>query len=130
MTEIESLRERVAKAVGPDRELEKTLWFALAPGAYDAIKDTMSFVVGEHGDRIPNYSLHDPRCRLLTSIDAALALVERKLPGSGYSIIRFDNGLGVQAEVGDGYVAEAPTAPLAVLSALLVALSQEEPGRA
>ena len=102
MTELESLRERVGKATGPDRDLE-----------WDIQQELFGIdAVGFH--ETPHYT---------ASIDAALGLVERKLPGMGWELIAFDNReAGVQAVIGDD-MADAPTAPLAILKALLSALA-------
>lgn len=122
--DVEGLLERVKAATGPDRELDRA--------------------IGEHFGEC-DYSgpahhrpLSDWARPYTASIDAALALVERCLPGwvvlidqypSSWTvnIAHYKTGYGVW---GDDFDATAKTGPLAILSALLHALdNQNEAGR-
>jgi hypothetical protein len=66
----------------------------------------------------------DPTTEYFTSsIDAALALVERTRPGCGWHVSTQDDGYTAWLELIDRDVIEtAPTAPLAILIALMTAL--------
>lgn len=113
MTEIKELIERVGRASGPDRELD------LAIGALWSDPPFSMSINQQRGGKPPVF-------KFTASIDAALALVERVRPGTGYSIIRPDNAAAdVQVDI-DGELADAPTVPLAILSALLASLSNGE----
>lgn len=73
--DIAGLLERVEKATGPDRYLDACIIQAVTPELHDAFADHVGFVVGgnhEQPTRAPE---------LTASIDVALALVERLLPG-------------------------------------------------
>jgi hypothetical protein len=106
---LASLLERVEKAEGPDRELDAAIWRVLCWSNRDTII---------------------PRDALLTaSLDAALALVEEKLPGCN-GLLMFGEPhrnpiMRLAPLYPDGrhpVEAGGATLPLAVLSALLRAL--------
>ena len=125
---ISSLLSRVRAASGPDRELERDICIALG------LKWTK---VDEH-----NFSWYKvtPHWACFTqSIDAAVALVERVLPGCHrwYTLsLVIDNGTATFCianrergpDIEPFYVTEGheASAPLAILAALLSALEQKE----
>src|SRR5690242_13610691 len=86
MTEIESLRERVAKAVGPDRELDHALH-----GIWNDVARKVTLTEAENA---PGWDTP----AVTASIDAALALVERKLPGKWPIILKQAARLGMRSE--------------------------------
>jgi hypothetical protein len=65
MTDLRELRERIGKLTGPDREVDQDLYCDLGL----ASKDADGILLAYHA---PQYT---------ASLDAALALVERVLPG-------------------------------------------------
>jgi hypothetical protein len=115
MTELEELREMVGKATGPDRELDVALG-ALWP---DPPFNVTTAILRNAKPVCPAFT---------ASIDAALALVERKLPGCRWYIGRNPEAkrecdATLEASNGTAGGADAPTAPLAILAALLDALA-------
>lgn len=113
---IEALIERVAGATGPDREIDIALWRALDGGEND-------YAVG----RLPLPWL----CTYTSSIDAALGLVERLLPGWEWLVSTSRERQAYWAEVHEVvpkgelrtvFGTRKPTAPLAIISALLATL--------
>lgn len=121
---LEALLNRVVKATGPDRELDHLVHDqAVEPigsRMYNTKENGGSFIAADVV--APSYT---------ASIDAALALVERVLPGwfwrVGHSTL-YAGWATVYREhpnntTGDGeHFAEAKSAPLAILAALLKAL--------
>jgi hypothetical protein len=138
MNNLSALRERVEKAEGPDRELDAVIWLALIPGVtrrtthvahwqkpydIDETRDETGRLIN-----VPHYT---------ASIDAAVALIERKLPGCGWSITRYENpniwtpattyiaDVTLPGKIGDGAMFDAcsnATPALALIAALLNAL--------
>lgn len=114
---------RVERATGGDRELDRAIMvFAFGGGVRNALP-------------LPEYT---------SSVDAALALVERKLPGYRWSVGATGIRSGTHPDGKPAYVdgfragltkasplrplptaAHARTAPLAIILALLRALSQQ-----
>ena len=86
-TSLAELKERVAKATGPDRELDGLIEQALGILPSDAYWSTSNV----YGDVVAHwisggygaYKYHEPEA-LTASLDAAIALVEMKLPGWGW----------------------------------------------
>lgn len=130
MTTLQDLLERVEKAEGPDREIDVALWLHTTPGAtrrgthvkhahsdaewdVDETRDATGYLVV-----VPAYT---------ASLDAALALVERKLPGWTWRLDSPDSASepafarlsGPEWRSGAGW---AKTPALALLAALLRAL--------
>ena len=109
--ELAGLIERLEKATGPDGAIDDLLYWTLkqhpAKGPFA---------------RIPAYT---------DSIDAALGLVERVLPGWMWYVGSVGENDMPQATITEpvedcrDFVGHAPTAPLAILLALLRALAQE-----
>jgi len=132
--ELTALLERVRSATGPDRYADCHLWVIAQGGdaRMHVCDSSMQDFVWERGidgfwvrsvvkfRAVPKYT---------ASIDAALALTERVLPGWSIEQVGWGNGL-VFASVGnygegENYMAglgDAPTAPLAILAATLSAL--------
>lgn len=129
MSSLTELREKVERASGPDRELDLSIYALLDPAE-------------------PSLALHKlNRLPAITaSIDAALALVEQKLPGWVWQLSKID-GVPSRAPLPDCEASvwipsvrtqklrverangQGATPPLAILSALLRALeSQEQAG--
>lgn len=121
MSDIAELLERVKKAEGPSALLDGELYATIggAPHTTTSGGRTIPFIAKGDPREYPAYT---------ASIDAALALVERKLPGASWS---------VRTAMEGGYAADVPfvqlkdmhplpvlarTAPLAILAALLTAL--------
>jgi hypothetical protein len=133
---LNDLRKRAEKATEGSGDLDREMAIALG-----WTPPTMGLPYwhdheGNHWTALPDWS---------TSIDDAIALVERMLPGWSYSLRR--GGRLVQATVesgeaqypvwalisqdGYGKHVDAPTPPLAVILALLTALSHtQEPNSA
>lgn len=125
---LEELLERVKAATGPDRELDGDIAEALGINPKGSFRmrsspDKAAFGIGAYSSWKP-----DP---LTASIDAALALVERVLPGWTYNfgnVGEDDCGWACLTQPeGDctDFGASAPTIPLAILAALLQALTSE-----
>ena len=109
---ISSLLSRVRAASGPDRELDADIWQALC--------------WKHHWREIAKGT------PFTGSIDAAVALVERVLPGCSLTILRDWGGLNRCRIWTDDitpappYVGTASSLPLAILAALLSALEQKD----
>ncbi len=102
---LRSLRDRVAAAGGPDRDIDQDLFcdLGLCPRGEDGILDAY---------RAPRYS---------ESLDAVVALVERVLPDATWTI--HSNGNAIVYPGGKRQFSDtAPTDALALLTALLKAL--------
>lgn len=117
MTSLPTLISRLEGGSGADRELDDALTEVLL-GTPEDIQEASS----EWGDWPPPLTI---------SIDAALALVEAKLPGCGYTLSTTDDGQFYCELCRDGIVGYGPdeiarSLPRAILIALLRALSQEE----
>jgi hypothetical protein len=81
--DLTGLIERVEKATGPDRYLDGAIWKALHPQLADTnARDTAGWLVG--GDHAQ--ATRAPE--ITASLDAALALVEEKLPGVYWHVAR------------------------------------------
>lgn len=138
MTDLNELLERVKAATGPDREIDVALLHLWDPDhealrSYDEryqieLRDGVFSVWKTDG----GYSASVPFPRFTASIDAALALVGRVLPGWNVQFGTLKSG-GARARVALDWpeVApldecyDAPTAPLAILAALLLSLTKE-----
>lgn len=81
MPDLSTLIERVEALTGPSRDADYRIEKAIVrPGEFPASEIWPPFMVGSKFDRsIPAYT---------ASIDAAVALVERVLPGKSMSMIR------------------------------------------
>lgn len=131
--DLANLLERVEKAEGADRELDARLFAALA--ARDP--DRLAALIAERADQFPDRNVwlegaRDWQVKPYTaSLDAALALVERKLPGWTWRLDSPDTPSepafarlsGPERRSGVGW---AKTPALALLAALLRALIAQE----
>lgn len=130
---LQVLLERVKAASGPDREMDAAVWLALEPGV---TRKQWSYIHTASGQECRMDETRDATGRLIVvpsftaSIDAALALVERVLPG-WFGKVSF-NGRGsfcwlwepgVLDDDDDGKPIYGKTPALAILAALLTALA-------
>lgn len=116
---LEALLKRVEEAGGGSRDLDRDIWQAFDAAAAGA----------PHGEM--------PGTFYTSSIDAALALVERVLPGWTYALDNAGRTFHCELNSNTGRFllqgdierhASAPAAPLAILIAMLHALiAQTEP---
>lgn len=96
MTDLSSLISRVEKATGPDRELDARIWAYFAGVKYVGHNVPYGDV---HGRTQVEYTVPPKRTRMVTnfpqtphaepvttSVDAAISLVERVLPGWGWVV--------------------------------------------
>lgn len=149
---LAELKERVSKATGPDREIDAMMCVALhvtddpnwIPPATNVWQYDRFGGVGVYppeGKRLgqPGYTddqlVGSFRAPAYTaSLDAAVALVEKMLPGWSYGFAMRGDKLRREGcdderayawlKNGDQADADAPTLPLAILSALLEALAE------
>lgn len=116
---LRELQERLAKASGPDRELD----FLIANALYQIGGEAWGYAACDvHPENGPEV------IRLTASLDAAMALVERVLPEWCCSAIKTPGGCeGYIWRVGQigAHEGTAPTPALALLSAMLSALSNK-----
>jgi hypothetical protein len=137
MTSLSNLRARVEGAEGPSRKLDVWIWKATAPDEYrrDMYR---SAVLRPRGQAIEDF---EPGWAVkaappyTASLDAALALVERVLPGRDWSLTTDLWGKLFMATIwkdagGDiaGEAETRSTPALALLAALLRALESTEAG--
>lgn len=136
------LVERVTKATGPDREIDVAICLALSYiGCFPAPLNLrrsddagwLDYEADEDGDgRLVDCT--DVAPELTASTDAALALVERKLPGvwwimskgklsEGEALFACQLLFGADESLA---IEDADTLPLAIILALLRALSSQE----
>ena len=124
MTDLQSLRERLAEAAGPDLELDGAIMLAVGAGKGE---------LGWYWPGEPNVQHAYDWPYLTASIDAAVALAKRVVPnfhrwtagegrGETFAYIDWREGDDENWDRKTGPVCHAPTAPLAILSALLAAL--------
>ena len=137
MSDLLELLERVKAAAGPDRELDAAITIALGDGPGEGwtliTQDKPGVFNMDAGRWINGCRIRTPK-PFTASIDAALALVERKLPDFAYQLTNDYGGLNrVHINVAPGCEGfppagmnvseDAETMPLAILVALLTALS-------
>jgi hypothetical protein len=146
MTSLTELREKVERATGTDREIDALIavvldgYFVL-PAKFEGDGPRYGYIDTEGAEVIPGHAGDMLVRKYTSSIDAALALAERKLPGWTWSVDIHDRVEGnangwAWARLATPnsldfttHRATAPTPPLAILSALLRALeSQEQDG--
>lgn len=138
MTPLSDLLARVEAATGGDRELDGEMWVTLMwtrentdPCFYELL-DEGRWREALHSVQ-PNWRERDWVPRYTSSLDAALGLVERMLPGS-YSGLQQNRGENVPAwsgyvDSGDEHEGWGASAALALLAAMLRALLSSEAPR-
>ncbi len=117
---MRELLERVEAANGPDRELDAGIVVGLG------LDNTCPFWLHSYDRTTP--------VRITASVDAALALVERVLPGHRVALFTNGGGEGPTCVImfeSDPVKADerAPTLPLAILAAMLKALIAQADGK-
>lgn len=135
--ELAGLLDRVNDATGPDREIDCLIAVALdgffeVPPRFEGDDAGYGYFDKEDGTRIEPGQYGDQLVWSYTdSIDAALALVERKLPNAMKRVLDTDDGQSVRAdivlEMGGHFIGYGATWPLAILAALLTLISTQEP---
>lgn len=128
---LDDLLARVEAATGADRELDCDLFVATAESPFvNYYPDCVLAVLGGFRARVEINEV----ATYTSSIDAALALVERMIPGAIWTVKHLGEG-EYAADVGSSdfnepmYGSEVVKTPtLAILSALLRALSDERDG--
>lgn len=139
-SELQSLLERVEKEKGTDREIDADLDVALRGGEIqwrqaNYTMDMHPVARRPSGNHLGGYE-HEHVPLYTASIDAALALAERVLPGWDYEItgIRAHGAVAILWKEGwrDDWEratrSESATPPLAILAALLKALIAQKQG--
>lgn len=134
MSDLEGLLERVKVATAPDRELD--VRFGMFESGLAMNEDVLAQIGVPHTGWTPS---EDEWPRYTASIDAALALVEKTLPGWCYAIQSVVLGKdtlnhipwcglasGYWSGVFDEHEGRGATLPLAILAALLTALIAEQ----
>ena len=131
MSEREELLARVQKATGPDREIDVAIMAACFEWAKAEPPYYAPHCVGDEPIywHAPSWLRKRPCPELTGSIDAALALVERVLPGNDVLVMR-DTGQW-EANIGPqesfvSFEGKCSNAPLSILAALLAALQPPE----
>jgi hypothetical protein len=131
MKDLQELIDRMKAATGPDRELDFAVYDHLFPPKPPPANAPHIELPPGFGRDALSRSM-DPRPELTGSIDAALALVERVLPGAEYNIstlyghamaelpINADNYLAPQVRRMDGNM------PLAIIECALLAKLEEQ----
>ena len=149
MSAISELLERVEKATGADREIDAALYNLLhtdnfRPVAFNAFvqDDPEYFDLGRYHDgwlvgKTKRDVYAEDLERFTDSLDAALALVEAKLPGWSYGVAMRGDKLRREGcdderayawlKNGEQAEADAPTLALALCLALLRALEEQKP---
>lgn len=149
MSDLAKLQRRLTAATGSDRELDGALWLVLDPepalarcsfkgmkyaGHVHTKAEKNAHVISAATHSSPLYT---------SSIDAALGLVEKMLPGWGATLVTDPPSVCLRQSTQDeiavfrrtGYfktrgneIIEGETLPLAILAAMLAAL-QSQPAR-
>lgn len=131
LSELTALRDRVIAATGPDRELDAALYTIVYFPEYSADD------AGAQAAIRVNLEYRPPPC-YTASVDAALALCERMLPGwargfdaGSKTIIAFVDPHDFEDRFsGARYTATGAAEPLAILAAILNALIAKETSNA
>ena len=133
-SDLEGLLERVNAAKGPDREIDARIWCHFEgkrfKEAWTGYRETTQVYYTEPPGRKLCVSQPDAIAPVSSSVDAALGLVERMLPGCDWFIeMSRDYRQPYRVLVArDDYCSEAAdhlTAPLCILAALLTALIEQ-----
>ncbi len=130
MTSLDGLIERVRAATGPDRGIDRDIAERVAATKFRTGKRGREWFEDSHGG-VETWTRHPTP--YTASVDAALALVERMLPG-------WCNSTGLDADdqcwayvwskkralsPPEGQAEGMPSRPLAILLALLTALNHQ-----
>lgn len=126
-----NLLSRLQGLSAPDREVDALIWLQLTPGA---TRKQWSYIHTAtqrecHVDETRNA---DGRLtivpELTASLDAAVALCERVLPGYDWIVGHTNGGLTIHAQVGQNEMVFGETPAIALLIALLRALEARDAG--
>lgn len=134
--DLKELLERVEKAEGPDRELDVLIAQAIAKPTTMLNGLTFDGAVAAYPNDLAGIAQNWPVPTYTASLDAALALVERVLPGwkkaFSHRSFQYDGWLVTLVPVsGDAQQGRSESAALALLAAMLNALlSQREASHA
>ena len=128
-TDVAALVQRLKGAGEGSRELDALLWLACNLTGEIDIKRTGRTEVPAWRCRLPgsvrnSWASPSP---VTTSLDAALALAERLLPGWDFVIARANGGLTIHAQLGSTEHHFANTPALALCIAILRALPAAAP---
>jgi hypothetical protein len=139
---LHELLERVKAASGPDRELDAAIHMAVLPD--DFASKIMRGDYATHSWRLGSGGVSyvspnsggtsggsHPVAAYTASIDAAVALIERVLPGCEWDVSTASGGrAGYEVEIvrphGGAWTRPGPTPPLALIAALLEAKIAED----
>lgn len=124
---LRALEARLVAATGPDRSIDIAMWEALEPHKYLYAQSGRAWAVNRRGTALnPVWEMcADPRMPVTASIDAAVAMVERVLPGWDWTLHHTNGGLTIYAQVGPREQSYAFTPALALLIALVKAKIRE-----
>ncbi|PVE25390.1 hypothetical protein DC522_05695 [Microvirga sp. KLBC 81] len=123
MSKLLELKQRVETAEGPDRELDYEIWAALHGWKIRRHGNTRFFQTPDNYNSVR--ALRAPK--LTSSLDAAIALLERMLPGWHIDLRRYSDGWYARVQE-RSYAVQYPVsaqfgnAALALMHALLTAL--------
>jgi len=139
---VRELLEKIEAATGPDREIDTAIWLQMTPGA---TRSQWSYIHKASGRECFVDETRDETRRLITtpaytaSIDAAVGLVERMLPGRDVNLeignVGPDRVTDAYISGADGYFEEPKTPDahgygltpaLALCAALIRALIEQE----
>lgn len=134
MTTLTELSERIALAPGADRELDGAIWAHFDPAEWTRLCSFPGKKYAGHIHTKAEKAAHERNMgaylspAFTGSVDAALALLERALPGWEMAMANeyYEGVLTWRVSLGDpqrGCEGEAPTLALAILAALVSALA-------
>ena len=138
MSDLAELLERVRAATGPDRSIDVAIAIAFPPeGEKRRELSDASTRCGQYWYSHKYEEGSRSALEFTASIDAALALTERMLPGWSWKIVGEPGAVyphcavvrnaATLSDVAEAFVASHRTPSLAILSALLAALIAQEP---
>lgn len=142
MNDLDSLKHRVDAATGPSRELDYRIQYALFPDQQvllnpgdvrsrrEAVRGPLSEMPVDGWEDWEGVALHAGADVYTASLDAALALMEKMLPGCDFDLSRvtayaagvIEGGPNLSCEINYDNRQWGNTLPLAILSALFAAL--------
>jgi hypothetical protein len=135
-----TLSTRIASAEVGSRELDAEIavldgWCLHPNKTYEAVQGDSGFTCedcranswGNRSNNVHRQRLHDPVPTYTTSLDAALALAERVLPGWWFTVGKLGQGFAVltNIETAETYKGTAATPVLALCAAILKAVESE-----